>query len=189
MIAVATAWPTRPGSDCHVPNSNEGILAPMLSSKNRISLDIEMIMGRVFSDTCPVYNGTRFNFNKQVWDRFKIFFLNPRRVQSPASIVCTNPETPTSTLKKKKKKHAAWETLLLSSYIKVGNIKHVVVKLFPNIIFAKVTTSCWHLAFAALTLPFVAQKSTVHLKVHVQGRKPISNKNLLFLIFKLKNST
>lgn len=39
-MAMATAWPTRPGSDCHVPNPTEGILAPVLSWKNRMSSDI-----------------------------------------------------------------------------------------------------------------------------------------------------
>ena len=33
-----------------------------------------MTMGRVFSGTCPAFNGTRLNFNKRVWD----FFLKPR---------------------------------------------------------------------------------------------------------------
>ena len=40
LIAMATASPTRPGSDCHVPKPTEGILAPVLSSKNRMSSDI-----------------------------------------------------------------------------------------------------------------------------------------------------
>ena len=39
-MAAATASPTRPGSDCQVPKPTEGILAPVLSSKNRISFDI-----------------------------------------------------------------------------------------------------------------------------------------------------
>ena len=45
-----------------------------------------MTTGRVFSDTRPALpcfapNGTEFKFNKQVWNRYEIFFLNPGRVR------------------------------------------------------------------------------------------------------------
>lgn len=39
-MAAATASATRPGSDCQVPKPTEGILAPVLRSKNRISFAI-----------------------------------------------------------------------------------------------------------------------------------------------------
>lgn len=41
-MATATASPTTPGSDCQVPKPTEGILAPVLRSKNRISFDISL---------------------------------------------------------------------------------------------------------------------------------------------------
>lgn len=37
LIATSTAWPTRPGSDCHVPSPTDGNFAPVLNSKYRIS--------------------------------------------------------------------------------------------------------------------------------------------------------
>ena len=36
LMAVATASPTRPGSDCHIPKATEGILAPVFNWKNEI---------------------------------------------------------------------------------------------------------------------------------------------------------
>lgn len=40
LMAVSTAWPTTPGSDCHVPSPTEGIFAPVFKSKYRISCTI-----------------------------------------------------------------------------------------------------------------------------------------------------
>lgn len=40
LTAAATASPTRPGEACHVPKPTDGILAPVLSSKNLIALAI-----------------------------------------------------------------------------------------------------------------------------------------------------
>ena len=40
-----------------------------------------MTMWRVFSGTRLAPNGTGFKFNKQVWDGYAIFFLNPGRVR------------------------------------------------------------------------------------------------------------
>lgn len=93
-------------------------------------------------------------------------------------------------LQVREKEHAVSETLLLSSYIKEGNRKHLVVKLFPNIIFAKITTSCWHLALiCCLNLTICGTKIHRPLKSSCTRKETISNKNLLFLIFKIKNST
>lgn len=45
LTAACTASQTRPGLDCQVPNPTEGILAPVFSSKKRISSDILSLSG------------------------------------------------------------------------------------------------------------------------------------------------
>lgn len=71
LIAVSTAWPTTPGSDCHVPSPTEGIFAPVFNSKLKILFAIFSFLERDRKNRMRMPNVWKINCQLTLYKRDK----------------------------------------------------------------------------------------------------------------------